>query len=85
MGVKLEEGELLEDADPGNTKDSIGKSENGNDTVGQNDVNRFNSHQSGFSRRDGYQRNSKVVNAIHVFFFTLLMNDDYWLEVLYLM
>ncbi|CAL5183137.1 unnamed protein product [Lathyrus oleraceus] len=58
--VKLEEGELLEDADPGNTKDSIGKSENGNATVGQNDVNRFNSHQSGFSRRDGYQRNSKA-------------------------
>ncbi|KAL5096353.1 hypothetical protein RYX36_000680 [Vicia faba] len=58
--VKLEEGELVEDADAVNTKDSTYKSENGNATAGQNDVNRFNSHQSGLSRRDGYQRNSKA-------------------------
>ncbi|KAL5061787.1 hypothetical protein RYX36_023524 [Vicia faba] len=58
--VKLEEGELVEDVDAVNTKDSTYKSENGNATAGQNDVNRFNSHQSGLSRRDGYQRNSKA-------------------------
>ncbi|CAK8530239.1 unnamed protein product [Lathyrus sativus] len=58
--VKLEEGELIEDADAGNTKDSTGKSDNGNAAAGQNDMNHFNSHQSGFSRRDGYQRNSKA-------------------------
>ncbi|XP_058759813.1 uncharacterized protein LOC131633120 [Vicia villosa] len=58
--VKLEEGELVEDADAGNTKDSSGKNENGNATYGPNDVNRFNSQQSGFPRRDGYQRNSKA-------------------------
>ncbi|XP_058760931.1 uncharacterized protein LOC131634295 [Vicia villosa] len=58
--VKLEEGELVEDADAGNTKDSAGKNENGNATYGQNDVNRFNSQQSGLPRRDGYQRNSKA-------------------------
>jgi hypothetical protein len=46
--------------------DSTGEGVNGNSAFAQSDGNHFNSHQSGMSRRDGYQRNSKVVNEIIV-------------------
>lgn len=66
LGMKVGDGELSEDADAGNTKDSTGDGVNGNATVGQSDGKPFNSHQSGLSRRDSYQRNSMVLNAINV-------------------
>ncbi|CAJ2649131.1 pinin-like isoform X2 [Trifolium pratense] len=58
--VKVGDGELPEDADAGNIKDSTSEGVNGNSTFAQSDGNHFNSHQSGMSRRDGYQRNSKA-------------------------
>jgi hypothetical protein len=64
--MKVGDGELPEDADAGNTMDSTGEGVNGNSAFAQSDGNHFNSHQSGMSRRDGYQRNSKVVNEINV-------------------
>ncbi|GAU43306.1 hypothetical protein TSUD_390050 [Trifolium subterraneum] len=41
-------------------KDSTSEGVNGNTTFAQSDGNHFNSHQSGMSRRDSYQRNSKA-------------------------
>lgn len=64
--MKVDDGELLEDADAEQnlkTKDSTGEGVNGNAAVSQSDRNPFNSNQSGWSRRDGNQRNSKVVNT----------------------
>lgn len=67
--VKVGDGELSEDADAGNTKDSTGDGVNGSATVGQSDGKPFNSHQSGLSRRDSYQRNSmasEIPTTVHV-------------------
>lgn len=68
--VKVGDGELSEDADAGNTKDSTGDGVNGNAaSVGQSDGKPFNSHQSGLSRRDSYQRNSmasEIPTTVHV-------------------
>lgn len=62
--MKLEDGEIPEDAEQNaKTKDLVGEGVNGNAALGQSDGNPFDSHQTGFSRRDGHQRNSKVVNA----------------------
>ncbi|KAK2393132.1 hypothetical protein P8452_15202 [Trifolium repens] len=58
--VKVGDGELPEDTDAGNTMGSTGEGINGNSSFAQSDGNHFNSHQSGMSRRDGYQRNSKA-------------------------
>ncbi|KAK7328236.1 hypothetical protein VNO77_22338 [Canavalia gladiata] len=61
--VKVDDGELPEDADAGQdgkTKDSTSEGVNGTDTVGQSDRNPFNFHQSGWSRKDGNQRTPKA-------------------------
>ncbi|XP_004485519.1 uncharacterized protein [Cicer arietinum] len=59
--VKLEDGEIPEDAEQNaKTKDLVGEGVNGNAALGQSDGNPFDSHQTGFSRRDGHQRNSKA-------------------------
>ncbi|TKY71307.1 Pinin protein [Spatholobus suberectus] len=62
--VKVDDGELPEDADAGQdgkTKDSADEGVNGTGAVVQSDRNPFNSHQSGWSnKRDSNQRTSKA-------------------------
>lgn len=65
--VKLEDGELPEDADAGNdvkAKDSAAEAVNGTAAVGQSDRNAFNSNQSGWSRKDSNQRTSNMASEI---------------------
>ncbi|XP_027367892.1 pinin [Abrus precatorius] len=70
--VKVDDGELPEDADAGQddkTKDSAGEGVNGTGTVDQSDRNPFTSHQTGWTRRDSNQRTSKapdIPSAEHV-------------------
>ncbi|KAH1051863.1 hypothetical protein AAZX31_08G181900 [Glycine max] len=72
--VKVDDGDLPEDADAGQedgkTKDLTNEAVNGTAAVVQNDSNPFNSHQSGWSKRDiSNQKTSKasdVPNTDHV-------------------
>ncbi|XP_061337188.1 uncharacterized protein LOC133284212 isoform X1 [Gastrolobium bilobum] len=65
--VKVDEGELTEDAGAGqdvNIQDSNGEGVNGTGAVDQSDRKPLNSHQSGWSRRDSNQRTSMVASEI---------------------
>uniref|UniRef100_A0A0R0IUA4 Pinin/SDK/MemA protein domain-containing protein n=1 Tax=Glycine max TaxID=3847 RepID=A0A0R0IUA4_SOYBN len=72
--VKVDDGDLPEDADAGQedgkTKDLTNEAVNGTAALVQNDSNPFNSHQSGWSKRDiSNQKTSKasdVPNTDHV-------------------
>jgi len=62
--MKVDDGELPEDTDAGQdgkAKDSAIEGVNGTGAVVQSDRNLFNSHQSGWPKRDGNQRTSKVL------------------------
>ena len=62
----MDGGELTEDAGAGQdaeAKDATNEGVSGAGTAGESDRKPFNSHQSGWSRRDDNQRTSKVVNA----------------------
>ena len=62
--MKVDDGELPEDGDAGQdgkAKDLAIEGVNGTGAVVQSDRNLFNSHQSGWSKRDGNQRTSNVV------------------------
>lgn len=64
--MKVEDGELLEDADAGQEakKDYSGRDDvNGIDAAAQSERNPSNFQKSGWSRRDSNQITSKMVNA----------------------
>lgn len=63
--MKLEDGELPEEADAGKElkKESIREGVNGTGATDQSDMKPSNSHQSVWSRRDSNQKNLKMVNA----------------------
>ncbi|KAL2342159.1 hypothetical protein Fmac_010099 [Flemingia macrophylla] len=65
--VKVDDGEMPEDADAGQeekTKDSASEGVNGTGAAVQSDRNPFNSHQTGLSKRDSNPRTSKVPSDI---------------------
>lgn len=79
--MKVEDGELPEDADAGQEvkKDYLTRDDvHGTGTAVQSDRKPSNSHQSGWSRRDSNQRTLKMVNAR---VFSLLMMIDLGLSI----
>jgi len=85
--MKVDDGELPEDADAGQDgkeKGSAVEGVNGTGAVVQSDRNLFNSHQSGWSKRDGNQRTSKAVKRNVFSSMSGCISKNCWSKVVYL-